>query len=185
MPRLQKKMRQEMLREKLGAFPFMTDESLAQELNVSVQTIRLDRLELNIPELRERTKKMAEEARLKIKTIADNDVVGSVIDLVLGKSGISILTVGSEMVFAKSKIAKGHFIYAQANALALSIIDASAAVTGVANIKYLAPVLEGEKLVAKAEVTRVRGNKYFIAVRTKSGEREVFRVKFIMVSLEN
>ena len=184
MPRLPKKTRHEILLKKLGEFPFMTDEALAQDLNVSVQTIRLDRLELRIPELRERTKKMAIDAGARIKTIADSDVVGNVIDIVLGKSGISMMNVTNDMVFEKNKIAKGHFIYAQANALALAIIDAPKAVTGIANIKYLLPVSEGEKLIAKAEVTRVRGNKYFIAVRTRSNEKEVFRVKFIMVSLE-
>jgi len=184
MPRVQKKMRHEILREKIGQFPFMTDEALAHDLKVSVQTIRLDRFELGIPELRERTKKMAEEARAQIKTITGNDVIGNVIDLILGKSGISIMNVNSDMVFEKNKIAKGHFIYAQANALALSIIDAPAAVTGVANIKYLTPVFEGEQLIAKAEVTRTRGNKIFIAVRTRNDKKEVFRVKFIIVLLE-
>lgn len=185
MSRIQKKVRHEVLQEKINNFPFMTDEDLAQHLKVSVQTIRLDRLELKIPELRERTKKMAEEARLKIKTIASNDLVGELIDLVLGRSGISLMSVTEDMVFEKTKIAKGHFIYAQANSLALSIIDAPVAVTGVSNIKYLTPVFEGEKLIAKAEITKTRGNKFFIAVKTKNNEREVFRAKFIMVSLEN
>lgn len=184
MPRAQKKMRHEILREKLGKYPFMTDEALAHDLKVSVQTIRLDRLELGIPELRERTKKMAQDSRAQIKTITDSDIVGNVIDLILGKSGISIMTITAEMVFEKNKIAKGHFIYAQANVLALSIIDAAAAVTGVANIKYLTPVFEGEKLIAKAEVTRTRGNKIFIVVRTRNEEKEIFRVKFIIVSLQ-
>ena len=63
-------------------------------------------------------------------------------------------------------------------------MDAPAAVTGVANIKFKAPVREGERLIAKAEVIRTRANKNFIWVKTRSGTQEVFRAKFIMVSLE-
>lgn len=63
------------------------------------------------------------------------------------------------------------------------MIDAPAAVTGVANIKYKTPIHVGEKLVAKAEVIRQRGNKYFIWVKTRNDVQEVFRAKFIMVSL--
>lgn len=184
MARIQKKIRQERLKEKLHNSPFLTDEELAVFLDVSVQTIRLDRLELGIPELRERVKVMAEEAQTKLKAIASGDVIGELIDLDLGKSGISILAVTSEMVLEKTKVARAHYIYAQANSLALAVIDAPAAVTGVANIKYKISVHLGEKLVAKAEVMKKRGNKYFVWVKTRNETQEVFRAKFIMVSLD-
>jgi len=185
MARAQKKLRQGQLKEKLLSTPFFTDEELAAYLGVSVQTIRLDRLELGIPELRERTKLMAEEAQDKLKTISSGDVVGELIDLELGKSGISLMHVTPDMVFEKNRVARGHYIFAQANSLALAIIDAPMAVTGVANIKYKIAVQEGEKLVAKAEVTKKRANKYFIWVKTRNETQEVFRAKFIMVSLEH
>ncbi|MDI3509109.1 MAG: hypothetical protein PWP55_1301, partial [Clostridiales bacterium] len=54
-----------------------------------------------------------------------------------------------------------------------------------ANIKYKIPVHAGEKLVAKAEVVRVRANKYFVWVKTKVRDNEAFRGKFILVSLQN
>jgi len=181
--RLDKKIRQDSLKDKLQHSPFLTDESLAELLVVSVQTIRLDRLELGIPELRERTKQMAAEAQTKLKAIAWGDVVGELIDLELGKSGISLMNITEEMVFEKSRIARGHYIFAQANSLALAVVDAPAAVTGVANIKYKIPVHFGDKLIAKAEVVKKRGNKYFVWVKTRNAQQEVFRSKFIMVSL--
>lgn len=185
MSRMQKKVRQETLKEKLSLTPFLTDGELATLLNVSVQTIRLDRLELGIPELRERTKQMAENAQHKLKTIASGEVVGELIDLELGKQGISVMNITPEMVFEKTKIARGQHVFSQANSLALAVIDSPAAVTGVANIKYKVPIHVGEKLIAKAEVIRKRGNKYFIWVKTKNNKQEVFRGKFIMVSLES
>jgi len=184
MARLQKKIRQDALKEKLQTSPFLTDEDLAGILSVSVQTVRLDRLEMGIPELRERTRKMAQEAQIKLKSIGSGEVVGDLIDLDLGKSGISIMTVTPDMVFEKNRVARSHFIFAQADSLALAVIDALTAVTGVANIKYKVPVHVGDKLIAKAEVVKIRGNKYFVWVKTRNAKQEVFRGKFIMVSLE-
>ncbi|MGL6146742.1 MAG: HTH domain-containing protein, partial [Macrococcoides caseolyticum] len=59
MKKLSKHLRQEQLQQLLENDPFITDETLSHEFNVSIQTIRLDRLELNIPELRERIKNVA------------------------------------------------------------------------------------------------------------------------------
>mgnify|MGYP000911662114 CR=1 FL=1 len=184
MTRPQKKLRQDALREKLHSSPFLTDEALAEALHVSIQTIRLDRLELGIPELRERTKIMAEEAQTKLKAVGRGDIIGEIVDLELGRSGISVMPVTDEMVMEKTRVAGGHYIFAQANSLALAVLDAPAAVTGVANIKYKIPVLAGEKLVAKAEVIKRRGNKFFVWVKTRNDKQEVFRSKFIMVSLD-
>ena len=182
MARVKKKERQQLLVEKVKEKPFLTDEELAKALGVSVQTIRLDRLELGIPELRGRIRKMAETAQNKVKSIQSGEVVGELIDLELGHSGISLLRVTEDMVFAKTQIAKGHYMFSQANSLALAIIDAPMAVTGIANVKYKVPVHVGEKLIAKAEIVRVRGNKYFVWVKTRNDTQEVFRAKFIMVS---
>ena len=183
MARVKKKERQQLLLQQVKEKPFLTDEELAQKLSVSVQTIRLDRLELGIPELRGRIRKMAESAQNKVKSIESGDVVGELIDLELGHSGISLLRITDDMVFAKTKIAKGHYMFSQANSLALALIDSPLAVTGVANVKYKVPVHVGEKLIAKAEIVRVRGNKYFVWVKTRNDQQEVFRAKFILVSL--
>jgi len=182
--RVQKKVRHKALKEKLSSSPFLTDDALAEFLEVSVQTIRLDRLELGIPELRERTRQMAQDAQAKLKAIASSDVIGDLIDLELGRSGISIMTITDDMVMEKNRIARAHYIFAQANSLALAVLDAHAAVTGIANIKFKVPVSFGEKLIAKAEVVKKRGNKYFVWVKTRNDQQEVFRSKFIIVSLE-
>lgn len=185
MVRVKKRIRQQLLLGHLEERPFLTDEDLAGLLDVSIQTIRLDRLELGIPELRERIKKMAEKAQTKVKSITSGEVVGELIDLELGKSGISLMKVTEEMVFEKTQFARGHHVFSQANSLAIAVIDASTVVTGVASIKYKTPARIGEKLVAKAELIRKRGNKYFIWVKTRNEIQEVFRAKFIMVSLDD
>nr|WP_281176812.1 transcription factor FapR [Fervidicola ferrireducens] len=181
---LSKKERQKELQNLLAEDPFLTDEELAEKFKVSVQTIRLDRMELKIPELRERIKAVAQENYAKVKSIGIKEIIGELVDLELGKRGISILETTEEMAFEKTKIVRGEFIFAQANSLAIAVIDADVALTGVANIKYKSPVFAGQKLIAKAEVTRVRQNKHFVFVRVYERQKEVFRGKFILVSLD-
>lgn len=181
---LTKTERQKKLIFALDEDPFLTDDELADKFNISVQTIRLDRLELKIPELRERVKNVAERNFSKVKSIRGKEFVGELVDIQPGKSAISILDTSKEMVFENSQVVKGQHIYAQAESIALAIIDAHTALTGVANIKYKRPVLAGEKLVAKAEVIRRRGNKFFVWVMIYIKQKEVFRGKFILVSMD-
>ena len=48
----------------------------------------------------------------------------------LGVSGISILQTTEEMVFERTQIVRGHYIFAQAESLAIAVIDAKVALTG-------------------------------------------------------
>lgn len=182
---MSKKERQKSLLEMLDNVPFVTDEELSESFAVSIQTIRLDRLELGIPELRERIKNVAENNYPKVKSLHGQEIVGELIDLELGKSGMSILETDSSFAFEKTDVVKGHHIFAQAESLAIAVIDANVALIGVANIKYKNPVFAGDKLIAKAEVTRTRGNKYFVWVFIKVKQVEVFRGKFLLVSFSN
>jgi acyl-coenzyme A thioesterase PaaI-like protein len=179
-----KKERQNILIEKIKTDPFLTDEELAQMFSVSIPTIRLDRLELGIPELRERIKNVAEKNYSKVKSLHSKEIVGELLDINLGHSGISVLETSQSMAFEKNSIVRGHFIYSLAESLAIAVIDAQVALVGVANIKYKTPVYAGDKLVAHAEVRRVRGSKYIIWVKISKKQVEVFRGKFILVSLE-
>jgi len=178
-----KQARHQRLQQELEKNPFLTDEHLADILEVSIQTIRLDRLTLGIPELRERTKHMAVEAQEKLQAIASEDIVGQLIDLEVGSNGISMMQVTPEMVLQKTGVARGHYMFAQANSLALAVIDAPAALTGIANVKYKVPVYSGANLVARAEVVRKVENKYTIWVKIRNNNHEVFRAKFLIVSL--
>ena len=163
---LTKRERQKLLLDTIERDPFLNDEELAEKFEVSIQTIRLDRMELKIPELRERIKAVAEQNYPKVRSIDVAEIVGELVDLELDKRGISILETTNKMTFGKTKIIRGDIIFAQANSLAIATIDAKAALTGVANIKYKQPVFVGQKLVAKAQVTRIRGDKKFVFVRT-------------------
>ncbi len=153
-------------------------------LSVSVPTIRLDRLELGIPEVRERIKNVAEENYNKVKSLDSNEIVGELLDIRLGQSGISVFETTNTMTFEKTKIVRGHFIYSLAESLAIAVIDAHVALVGVANVKYKTPVYAGTKLIARAELKRRRGNSHIVWVSIKDKQIEIFRGKFILVALE-
>jgi acyl-coenzyme A thioesterase PaaI-like protein len=168
------------------ADPFHTDEELSGLLQVSVPTIRLDRVELNIPELRERIKRLASESNSKIISMSTRDIVGHIIDIELNNFGVSVLETDDSMVFEKTKIVRGQFIYAFAESLALAVINEKAALVGVANIKYKLPVYSGMRLIARCELKEIRmadDKRYLVWIRIHSKKKEVFRGKFILVAV--
>lgn len=151
--KLKKAERQQLLTEKIEETPFITDEELAQHFNVSVQTIRLDRLELSIPELRQRIKTVATNNwNEMVKSLPVEEVIGEIIDLQLDERAISIMNIQVEHVFSRNKIARGHHLFAQANSLAVAVIDDDLALTKNAEIKFTRQVKIGEQVVAKANV---------------------------------
>lgn len=179
MAKLKKSERQQQLQEKLNITPFITDEELAEYFDVSVPTIRLDRLALGIPELRERIKEMACEHANEYLEGNRRDITGELLDITVGKNGISLLQTTEEMTDSNG-IVEPQYLYAQANSLAKLVIGNKVLVTGVGNIKYKNPVQAHHKLLAKAEVIRQRGDKIFVWVFINNKDKEVFRAKFIM-----
>lgn len=174
-----KKKRQQDLTALLLENPFLNDEELAMKFHVSIQTIRLDRLELGIPELRERIKQVAERNFDKVRSLKKEDVIGEIIDLRLDESGISIFTIGEEHVFSSTKIARGHAIFAQANSLAVALTNAPVALTAHATIRYIRPVRIGERLIAKAKVTKTdEKGTHTVLVDTYIHEELVFTGSF-------
>ncbi len=178
-----KKDRHNRLLDKIKEDPFMTDEEIAEYLEVSIPTVRLDRLELGIPELRQRVREVASLNHQKVRALHADEIVGEIVEIKLGVSGISILDTTDEMVFSQSRIVRGHYIYSFAESLAIAVIDAEVALVGVANIKYKTPVYAGARLMAKAVVRQTRQRNHIVWVLIYYKQKEVFRGKFILVSI--
>lgn len=178
-----KKLRHDRLMKIIENEPFLTDEEIARRLDVSIPTVRLDRLELGIRELRERIKVMARKTQEKVRALANKDIVGELLDLDLNQRGVAVFETSKDMTFERSDIIRGHYIYAFAESTAISVIDSDVALVGVANIKYKVPVRFGDKLVAKAEVKRIRTNNFVVWVMVYMDRKEVFRGKFILITV--
>ena len=182
--KLKKKDRQDRLLQIIEENPFITDEELAKMFQVSIQTIRLDRLGKNIPEARERIKKVASQTlETSIKSLQIEEVIGEILDISMNKKGISILEIENEHVFSRNKVARGHHLFAQANSLCVAVIDAPIVVTRKANVQYLQPVILGQRVVAKANVQQLDNEKgrSIILVESFVGNDLVFSGEFEMV----
>ncbi|WP_044893803.1 transcription factor FapR [Bacillus alveayuensis] len=180
--RRNKRERQKLLRETIEENPFITDEELAEKFSVSIQTIRLDRLELSIPELRERIKSVAEKSFAdEVKSLPIEEVIGEIIDIELDQSAISIFDVKKEHVFKRNKIARGHHLFAQANSLAVAVINDELALTTKATIRFARQVKENERVVAKAKVKGTNENgRTIVEVNSYVGQELVFFGEFEM-----
>lgn len=184
--RRNKKERQSQLMDTIKENPFITDEELAEKFSVSVQTIRLDRLELSIPELRERIKTVAEKRfEDEVRSLPLDEVIGEIIDMDLDQSAISIFDVKSEHVFKRNKIARGHHLFAQANSLAVAVINDELALTAKANIHFARSVMEGERVIAKAKVIKIddHNDRTFVHVDSFVNNEIVFKGEFEMYRL--
>jgi acyl-coenzyme A thioesterase PaaI-like protein len=180
--RMPKRQRQQQLAREIEDNPFVTDEELTRKFKVSIQTVRLDRLELGIPELRERMKLMAEQSYDQVKSLPLHEVIGDIIDLQLDKSGISIFEIREEHVFSRTQIARGHHIFSQANSLAIAVINNEKALTASADIRFIRQVRLSEKCIAKAYVRSISGQKgkAKVEVFTYVGEEMVFQGNFLI-----
>ncbi|WP_343799148.1 transcription factor FapR [Bacillus carboniphilus] len=183
-----KKERQMLLSQTIKENPFITDEELADKFQVSVQTIRLDRMELSIPELRERIRNVAEKRHdQEVRSLPIDEVIGEIIDIQLDESAISIFDVQEEHVFKRNKIARGHHLFAQANSLAVAVINDELALTANATIHFTRQVKQNERVIAKAKVTTKETIKGRTTVEVQSyvGQELVFKGEFDMFRSKN
>jgi acyl-coenzyme A thioesterase PaaI-like protein len=178
-----KKERQVQLKNTIKENPFITDEDLAEMFSVSIQTIRLDRLELNIPELRERIKNVAERNYSEeVRSLPIDEVIGEIIDMELDEHAISIFDIKEEHVFSRTKIARGHHLFAQANSLAVALINDQLALTASSHIQFIRQVKLGERVIAKARVVETESTKgrTIISVNSFVNQELVFKGDFSM-----
>ena len=101
--KLKKDERRIAIRNAIEANPFITDNELCEKFDVSIQTIRLDRTHLNIPELRKRIKLVAEQNYGQIKSIEANEIIGDLIQVEPDVKAQSLIEITEDYVFAKHK----------------------------------------------------------------------------------
>jgi acyl-coenzyme A thioesterase PaaI-like protein len=175
---LRKSERHRQLLEAIAQNPFITDEELAEVLAVSIPTIRLDRLELSIPEVRKRTKEMASHFFGVSQSLGIAEIVGELIEIEPGCRGLSLLETDFSMCLEKCNIVRGHIVFAQANSLANAVVDTQVAMTGRAEVNFLRTARAGERLIAKAQVIEKKGHRFLIEVIVRSKEEIVCKGDF-------
>ncbi len=167
----------------INSNPFLTDDDLAEILGVSIQTVRLDRSDLGIPEMRSRIKTMARGIYGKVKSMEADELTGELVELEVGRSGISVLNITDRMTLKKTKVARGYYLFAQANSLAVALVDSEVALTGTCKISFKRPVFSGEKVVARARMSRKSRNRYMVRVSSTVREELVFSGRFLIFAI--
>ena len=159
--------------------PFLTDEELSKLLGVSIQTIRLDRMELDVAELRERIRNLASNLYGGEQFIQGYRQLGEFLEIEPGKRILSLLVITPEMTVPATGQVRPYFLVAQAHSAAMRLFPGGEEVfTSAANVKFLRPVRVEERLVAIAEMVESRGNRHRVKVVTRVDQEKVFRATF-------
>ncbi|MGA2141979.1 MAG: transcription factor FapR [Brevinematales bacterium] len=166
------------IHEEMDRNPFILDEELANILKVSIHTIRSDRRKIGIPEVRRRGKEVSDTMFAQARTLKDPEITGDILELDLDREGLSLLDTDESMVVKKSSIIRGHILFAQANSLAIAILDTEVAMTAEASIKFISPVRAGERVLAKARVISSVKHKREVEVIMKTKKNLVFEGRF-------
>ncbi len=174
-----RKNRQDKLLKLIEKNPLLSDENLAASLGASVSTIRLDRAILGVPELRERTRTMAQKATSRLRSLKQSEVVGDLLELEPNKWALSVLETKKDMAFRDTDMVWDHYIYAQASSIAIAVVEADLVILDSMRGEYKGHARVGDSLVARAKVGVNRDEKYIVSVRTKVGEKEIFVGRFI------
>lgn len=182
--KLKKKDRQEQLNQAIEQTPFITDEELAEQFQVSIQTIRLDRMELGIPEVRKRIESVAQENWDEtLKALPADEVIGEVIDLELDSVRNLHFRYPSGACFFKKPYCPWTPLFAQANSLCVAVIDDELALTVNASIQFKRSVRLNERVVAKAKVIHTDKKRTTVEVNSHVEKELVFSGTFEMYLL--
>lgn len=167
MARSRQSERRRTLAAALRADPLLTDVALAARLGVSVQTVRLDRRVLGIPEVRGRVRAVAEMALGRPDAWA-----GAVLDLEPGRSATAV------MDGEAGELPGDPGLFAGAERLALAASGLDPAVVEVVNVKFSRPPRAAGFLLARAEVLRAAGERCVVLVQIRRDNRTLLRAKF-------
>lgn len=168
----------------LDAQPLLSDRDLARELGVSVATIRLDRGVLNVPELRLRTRAMAENASTLLTSIRPDEVVGDIVDIEPDRHAISVLHTGREHAWRQTELVSDQVVYLQAASLAIAVIKEELVIVGSARSDFKQSARVGDLLTAYAKVGVSRDDRAAVSVRTLAGDALVYVGRFVVRALD-
>ena len=172
--------RRKLIEQTIQQNPFITDQALSEKFDVSIQTIRLDRNQLHIPELRERVKRVATEQYEQISSLENQDIIGDIVSLEPNHSAKSLLTISPQDVFTRNNIARGHIVFAQANSLCVAMVKHGFVLTKESHIHFVKSVHLGDTVMAEAKVEFHDDRYYEMTVISHVGDEKVFEGLFKM-----
>jgi uncharacterized protein (TIGR00369 family) len=114
----------------------------------------------------------------------DPRLVGTPLDLADGSSQVVLVTV-PEMAADERGLVHGGFVFGLADYAAMLAVNHPNVVLGSSEVRFLKPVVVGERLVASAEVEKERtGKKIRVQTVVRRGEEEVLTGSFLCFTPE-
>jgi len=108
----------------------------------------------------------------------NNKLSGEPIELREGYSKIKLQT-SIDMIADKSGLVHGGFTFSLADYAAMLAVNHPNVVLGGSKSRFLLPVIEGDVLIAEAQLVRTEGKKIIVDVNVKRNEEIVFTGEFI------
>lgn len=110
----------------------------------------------------------------------DESLSGTPLEVSPNKAKVELKT-DPRMVADEKGLIHGGFIFSLADYSAMLAVNEETVVLAKAEVKFLKPVVLGDKLFAEAEVIEVEGKKRKVKVEVKRGEEVVFTGEFLCV----
>lgn len=175
--------RQQKLLKLIRQNPLFTDRELAEKLDASLGTVRLDRALLGIPELRERMRTMAQKATSRLRSLKQEEVIGDLLELEPNKWALSMFQARKDMAFRHTDLIWDHYIYAHASSLAIAVIEADMVIVTSVRGRFKSHARIGDTITGRAKVGIHKGNRYIVSVRSRVNDEEIFVGRFIVSSI--
>lgn len=103
----------------------------------------------------------------------DRRLCGEVVELAPGSARVALVA-RPEMAADDSGLVHGGFVFGLADYAAMLAVNHPNVVLGAAEVRFLAPVAVGERLLATAEEEEEEGRRRRVRVGVRRGEEEVF-----------
>lgn len=122
--------------------------------------------------------------KIKTHTRANLDLLGKPIIVKDGKKAKVELTCMEKMAVDEKGLIHGGFTFGAADYAAMLAVNEPYVVLGKANVKFLAPVEIGEKIIATAEVVEVNGKKRVVDVTVFMRDTKILSGEMICFVLD-
>ena len=107
----------------------------------------------------------------------NNILCGNPIELKENYSKLSFITT-KDMIVDETNLIHGGFIFGLADYAAMVAINHPNVVLGGANVRFIKPVILGDKLIAEAKLKKVEGKKHVVEVTVNRKEIMILKGDF-------
>jgi len=113
----------------------------------------------------------------------DPRLVGTPLEIAEGTAVVALVTV-PEMAADERGLVHGGFVFGLADYAAMLAVNHPNVVLGGSEVRFLKPVVVGERVVASAVVEEMAGKKLRVRVSVRRGEEEVLTGSFLCFTPE-